>query len=94
MFGNVGFGEMLLILGVLLLVFGAKRLPEIGSSIGRGIREFKRSVSDIQGELTNNDPSLPRAGTPLDQQQMHPPTQSATPVQPVQVAPPKPPRSD
>lgn len=50
-FGGVGPWELILILLVVLLVFGAKRLPEIGSSLGKGIREFKRSVSDIQGEL-------------------------------------------
>ncbi len=43
MFGNLGFGEILLILVVVLLLFGAKRLPEVGSSIGKGIREFKRA---------------------------------------------------
>ncbi|HSE53871.1 MAG TPA: twin-arginine translocase TatA/TatE family subunit, partial [Gemmatimonadales bacterium] len=42
MFGNLGMPEILLILVVVLLVFGAKRLPEVGSSIGKGIREFKR----------------------------------------------------
>jgi len=44
--GNLGFTEMLLIVVALLLLFGAKRLPEIGGSIGKGIREFKRSLSD------------------------------------------------
>ncbi len=44
--GNLGFSEIMIILGVVLLVFGAKRLPEIGASMGKGIREFKRSLSD------------------------------------------------
>jgi sec-independent protein translocase protein TatA len=44
--GNLGMWEILLILLVVLLLFGAKRLPEVGSSIGKGIREFKRSISD------------------------------------------------
>ena len=38
-FGNMGFMEILLILVVVLLLFGAKRLPEIGASMGKGIRE-------------------------------------------------------
>jgi len=46
MLGNLGFSELLIILLVCLLVFGAKRLPEIGSSIGKSIREFKRSMSE------------------------------------------------
>ena len=44
--GNLGFSEIMIILVVVLLVFGAKRLPEIGASMGKGIREFKRSLSD------------------------------------------------
>ncbi len=48
--GNLGFSELMIILVVCLLVFGAKRLPEIGSSIGKGIREFKRSISDTTDE--------------------------------------------
>jgi TatA/E family protein of Tat protein translocase len=47
--------EILLILLVVLLLFGAKRLPEVGSSIGKGIREFKRSISDTQDAIMNTD---------------------------------------
>ncbi len=47
--GELGFDKLLLILVVVLLLFGARRLPEIGASLGKGIREFKRSVSDVQG---------------------------------------------
>jgi sec-independent protein translocase protein TatA len=55
MLGNIGFTELLLILMVCLLVFGAKRLPEIGGSIGKSIREFKRSMSDAN-EAINAPP--------------------------------------
>ena len=48
---GLGMWEMLLIFLVVLLLFGAKRLPEIGSSLGKGIREFKSSVKEIEGEL-------------------------------------------
>ena len=47
--------EILVILLVVLLLFGAKRLPEVGSSIGKGIREFKRSISDTQDAIMNSD---------------------------------------
>ncbi|MDA0734922.1 MAG: twin-arginine translocase TatA/TatE family subunit [Chloroflexi bacterium] len=43
--GPLGLPELLIILAVLLLIFGARRLPEIGSSLGRGIRSFKSSVT-------------------------------------------------
>lgn len=49
---NLGPMEMVLVLVVLLLLFGAKRLPELGQGLGRGIREFKRSVSDVSHELS------------------------------------------
>ena len=54
MFGQIGMQEILLILLIFLLVFGAKRLPELGQALGRGIREFKRSVSDIEEELKSD----------------------------------------
>jgi sec-independent protein translocase protein TatA len=56
-FGNLGFTEIMIILVLVLLLFGAKRLPEIGASMGKGIREFKKSISDVDRQL--NEP--PRA---------------------------------
>ena len=53
--GNLGFTEIMIILLVVLLVFGAKRLPEIGASMGKGIREFKRSISEA-GDAVNQLP--------------------------------------
>jgi len=51
MFGGLGVWEITLIFLVVLLLFGAKRLPEIGSSLGKGIREFKGSLREIESEL-------------------------------------------
>jgi sec-independent protein translocase protein TatA len=48
---NFGPMEMVFIVVVLLLVFGAKRLPELGSGLGKGIREFKNSMRDINSEF-------------------------------------------
>jgi sec-independent protein translocase protein TatA len=53
--GNLGFTEIMIILVVVLLLFGAKRLPEVGASIGKGIREFKRSLTDTQDAIMGND---------------------------------------
>ncbi len=50
-FGNMGFMEIMIILLLVLLLFGAKRLPEIGASMGKGIREFKKSVTDVDRSL-------------------------------------------
>ncbi len=52
---NLGFTEIMLILLVVLLLFGAKRLPEVGASIGKGIREFKRSLTDTQEAIMGSD---------------------------------------
>jgi sec-independent protein translocase protein TatA len=54
-FGNLGFMEILLILVVVLLLFGAKRLPEIGSSFGKSIKEFKRGISDVDRSIREGD---------------------------------------
>jgi sec-independent protein translocase protein TatA len=45
---GIGTGEMIILLVVLLLVFGARRLPEMGRSLGKGMREFKEGVSGAQ----------------------------------------------
>ena len=55
MFGDLSFSHILILLLVLVLVFGAKRIPEIGSSLGQGIKEFKRSLKDA----TSDDPPAP-----------------------------------
>jgi len=47
--GNIGIGEILVLLVIVLLLFGAKRLPEIGRALGEGIREFKKATG-IQDE--------------------------------------------
>ena len=49
--GNLGFGELMVILVIVLVLFGARRVPEIGASIGRGIREFKKNISDVDRDV-------------------------------------------
>lgn len=44
---GLGFGELVLIFGVLLLLFGAKRLPELAGGMGKGIRDFKRAINGL-----------------------------------------------
>jgi sec-independent protein translocase protein TatA len=56
---NIGPWEIILLLLLALLLFGAKRLPEIGRSLGTGMREFKDSVT---GHKPDTTPELPVAG--------------------------------
>ena len=46
--GQLGFQELLIIFVIALLVFGPKKLPELGKSLGKGLREFKRATEDLK----------------------------------------------
>jgi sec-independent protein translocase protein TatA len=48
--------ELIFLMIFLLLIFGAKRLPELGSGLGKGIREFKKSMRDLNTEIDRDDP--------------------------------------
>jgi sec-independent protein translocase protein TatA len=51
MFGSLGMQEILLILVVVLLLFGAKRIPEVMRSLGSGIQQFKRGMREIESGM-------------------------------------------
>jgi len=57
MFG-LGAQELLLILLVVLLLFGAKRIPEIARGLGKGMSEFKRAMHETQNELIKTEPPV------------------------------------
>jgi len=58
--GSIGVPELLIIMVVILLLFGAKRIPEIAGSMGKGIREFKKNINEATREITTD------AKTPLE----------------------------
>jgi sec-independent protein translocase protein TatA len=58
--GNIGAWEIALIVLVILLVFGPKRLPQMGRSLGRGMREFKETVTDQTRELKEATVDAPK----------------------------------
>ncbi len=50
---SLGFGEILVIMFIILLLFGAKKLPELARGLGQGMREFKKATTEIHDELTS-----------------------------------------
>lgn len=52
---NIGAPEMLLILAIALVVLGPKKLPEVGRSLGKGLREFKESLSSMSASDDDDD---------------------------------------
>jgi Tat protein translocase TatB subunit len=51
MFGNIGMQELIIIFVIALIIFGPRRLPDLGKSLGRSIAEFKRASNDLRNTL-------------------------------------------
>ncbi len=74
MFGHFGLPELLIILVILLLVFGPSRLGDLGASLGKGIKGFRKSMKDDEIDVTPqkedskqiNDPKLDTTGSPSE----------------------------
>lgn len=49
--GNLGWGEIAIIVFIILLLFGGKKIPELMRGIGKGIRSFKQGMSEVQDEI-------------------------------------------
>jgi len=58
--GNIGFPEILVVLIIALIIFGPKRLPELGRSVGKGIREFRASISGNDDDDDEPSPKPPQ----------------------------------
>ncbi|MBA3342474.1 MAG: twin-arginine translocase TatA/TatE family subunit [Gemmatimonadaceae bacterium] len=66
MLGNIGFPEIMIILVIVLLLFGAKRIPEIAGSMGKGIKEFKKNINEATRDLDVDSPRYEPRLTPPD----------------------------
>ena len=62
---GISIWELMILLLVLLLIFGAKRLPEMGRSLGKGMREFKDSVTGVEEAVTHHDSDSDTRRAPL-----------------------------
>jgi len=78
MFGlfNLGGGEIILILALILILFGAKKLPELAKGLGQGIKEFKKATKDVTEEVSHAMEETPPS----------PPPQKRLPAETVQSA--------
>jgi sec-independent protein translocase protein TatA len=82
--GSIGFPELLVIFVIALIVFGPRRLPEIGKALGQGINEFKRASKDLQNRLEQeieedrqaSTTATPEAATPANSPQTTPPAET------------------
>ncbi|MDP8256332.1 MAG: twin-arginine translocase TatA/TatE family subunit [Candidatus Alcyoniella australis] len=57
MIGNLGMGELVIIMAIVLIIFGVGKLPEIGAGLGKGIREFRKANHD-EIDVTPKDKQL------------------------------------
>ncbi len=75
MFENLSIGHLAVVMVIVLLLFGAKRIPEIGASLGGGIKAFKKSIHDVTDSSTSpiDSAAAPRVSSP-------PPNSAATGV--------------
>lgn len=88
--GSIGAPEMIFIIGLALLIFGPKKIPEIARSLGKGVREFKQGTSGLMTSLNEEmnktpEPKQPAATT----EEAAPPALAQSTVQPTVQAPPK-----
>lgn len=84
MFGTMGFSELIIILVIVLIIFGAGKLPQIGEGVGKALRGFKKEVNDIPA--ADATPEQGEAATPSSQAQIPPVAEVAQPAQPAPVA--------
>jgi sec-independent protein translocase protein TatA len=68
MIGGIGMPELIVILVIILIIFGAGKLPEIGSGLGRGIRNFKKATSDSLEESADKVEKLDTKSAASDQE--------------------------
>ncbi len=78
---NLGGPEILLVLAVILIMFGAKKIPDLAKGLGQGIKEFKKATREVTDEIQNaansTPPPPPPAPAPVEPRQIV----EATPVQ-------------
>ncbi len=80
MLAMLGWPEIIGILVVVLILFGAKKLPELAKGLGQGIKEFKKASNDMQDELHRSVQSEPQYAPPPKPAAPAPPAEAAAPL--------------
>ena len=87
--GPLGIWELLIILVVVLLIFGPRRLPEMAKGLGQSVREFRKGIRDIKNDFEEGEKGASTSSaqaTPTTEPSTQPPTQAATSPQTAQPA--------
>ena len=79
MFGSIGMPELIIILVIALIIFGPRKLPELGRSLGKSINEFKRASNELRNTLEEE--------IKVEEQRQTPPAAAATPAIPPPTTP-------
>jgi len=64
---EIGWTQILLVLLIVLILFGAKRIPEVMKSMGQGVKEFKKAAKDIASDDETDSSAKPAAAAPKDE---------------------------
>jgi sec-independent protein translocase protein TatA len=78
---SLGGPEILLVLAVILILFGAKRIPDLAKGLGQGIKEFKKATREVTDEIQNSANSTPLPPAPAAADAYRGETVTATPVE-------------
>ena len=81
MFGSIGMPELIIIFVIALIIFGPRKLPELGRSVGRSLSEFKRASNDLRNTLEDEIKVEERQPAPSSQQQPSEQAQARTQTQ-------------
>ncbi len=84
---NIGPGELLVILLIALVVFGPRKLPELGKSLGAGLREFRKSTQGLKDELEGSFKEVPTTTGPVAVQTIQANSVAVSAVTPITVTP-------
>ncbi len=63
MFGNIGGWEIILIVLAILILFGAKKIPELAQGVGKGMKEFKKAIREVEEDIKFDDNDKPSSST-------------------------------